>query len=186
MLSAGAALARVRLGLVLADFVRVVRLAGEGGAAGADQTLPARRGAASISLYQAVTVRSMSCRNASGSSLPRSISCSRFSHFAVSAGDFTASTGRLWISAIPLSVAESVFFERTAYPRSSSVSMIASRVAGVPIPATLGSAKIAFNSSSSSSLPAPIMADSSVLSVNRLGGSVCFSLPSYWPDTTSP
>ena len=58
------------------------------------------------------------------------------------------------------------------YWRVNSVSIIAARVAGVPIPASF---KLAFSSASSSSLPAFSIAASRLLSVCSDFGLVCFS-----------
>ena len=54
------------------------------------------------------------------------------------------------------------FFSRTMYWRANSVSIIAARVAGVPIPASF---RLAFSSASSSSFPAFSIAASRLLSV---------------------
>ena len=65
-----------------------------------------------------------------------------------------------------------LFFSRTMYCRANNVSIIAALVAGVPIPASF---MLAFNSVSSSSLPAFSIAANSELSVCSGLGLVCFS-----------
>ena len=110
--------------------------------------------------------------NRSGSCFPSVISCSASSQRPVVSG-LASSCGITSISITPLSVAFRVFPRRDAYPTLISRSMMAARVAGVPIPLPFIRRT---SSSSSRSLPAVSMAASRLASVCGAGGLVWSSL----------
>jgi hypothetical protein len=110
-------------------------------------------------------IAAMSCMKRSRESLPCSISASWYSQLPVSSGLVRSSTPRprsRVISWKALAVGISSRPSRSMYFSVIRPSMMAARVAGVPRPF---SAMASRSSSSSISLPAPSMADSSVASV---------------------
>ena len=98
-------------------------------------------------------------------SLPASISLSLCSHSPVSSGEASSTRCSMCSaksSENALGVGTSSRPSRTTYSSRISPSMVAARVAGVPSPFASIAAR---SSSSSTSLPAPSMAESSVASV---------------------
>ena len=104
----------------------------------------------------------MPSRKVSGEAAPLAISVSCCSHSAVSMGEVKGS-GRMEIRLMPSWVGTKLLPLRSTKPATTSFSMIAALVAGVPRP---------FRSASSgiSSFPAFSMADRRVSSVKGLGG----------------
>ena len=105
----------------------------------------------------------MSFMNDGRESSPRSISSSRFSHSPVSSGEVSGCSPSRRITCTPFSVA----MQRAAVALDvahgeSSRSMIAARVAGVPMPESFIASR---SSASSMSLPAVSIAASSDASV---------------------
>jgi len=125
-----------------------------------------------------LTYCSIPAMNGPSASSPRSIRWSRASQCPVISGLFTVGS-TVEISAIPFSVASRAFPCLARYFRSSSVSMIPARVAGVPSPVSRMASESSF---SSSAFPAVSMAVSSVASVKRGGGWVRFF--TGWASTT--
>ncbi len=104
----------------------------------------------------------MSDMNFPRESSPRSICPSRCSQSPVRPADVSGCSPRRRITWIPFSVARSARPSRSMYPTSISRSMIAARVAGVPIPESFIASR---SSASSMSFPAASIAPRSEASV---------------------
>jgi hypothetical protein len=129
----------------------------------------------------------MSAMNAARVSVPRAIAARRASHVPVSSADASDASGICAIKLSPSGVATRWFRSRAMYSRRNNVSMIDARVAGVPRPVSFIAARSA---SSSMRRPAVSIAPSSVASVYRGGGVVCFACDakvasSTWPSTST-
>ena len=110
------------------------------------------------------------------SSFPWAICLRRNSHSPVNSGVHRTSVRKFRSSVMsdnPFAVTTSSFPLRSTYPSKIRPSIIWARVAGVPKPRSLIASR---NSSSSTSLPAPSIAESNVASLKRAGGLVSFSL----------
>ena len=110
----------------------------------------------------------MSCRKAAACSSPRSMRLSRCSQRPVSSGRVSRWSPSILMRPMPFSVARRLRPSRSMYSASTRRSMVAARVAGVPMPASFIASAA---SSSSTSLPAVSIARRSVPSVygGRLG-----------------
>ena len=115
--------------------------------------------------------------------LPLPTSSSWDSHLPVSSGLLRSGTGIIKIKVIPRAVGTSILPCRSTMgalgyfgePLLTSFSMVAARVAGVPIPMTPMPLRASLMASSSMSFPAVFIAKRRSASVRRLGGSVALA-----------